>query len=157
MCLLSDILATLTRSQVSRSNEDTILVAGECNCGAVAFKAEASLLDVYICHCSICRKSTGSSGIAVGIVENDQFDWLKGQKCITRWQKPGRDWHTSFCAICGSPLPGPNDSQRMYVPVGALTAGHENLRVAHHIYVDSKAVWDEIGDSGRQHKGAFGK
>ena len=133
------------------------MVEGECNCGAVAFKAEASILDVYICHCSICRKSTGSSGIAVAIVENDQFDWLKGQEYITRWQKPGHDWHTYFCAICGSSLPGPNDSQRMYLPVGSLTTGHENLRVAHHIYVGSKASWDEIGDSGKQHKGAFGK
>jgi len=35
-------------------------------------------------------------------------------------------------------------------------SGAERLKVAHHIYVGSKANWEEIGDSGKQHFGAFG-
>ena len=31
----------------------------------------------------------------------------------------------------------------------------EALRVKHHIWVDSRARWDEIGDSGTRHRGAF--
>ena len=44
----------------------------------------------------------------------------------------------------------------MYVPAGLITVGDEGLKVAHHIWVDSKATWDEIGDNGEQHKQAFG-
>jgi hypothetical protein len=43
----------------------------------------------------------------------------------------------------------------MFVPAGLITEGGENLRVAHHIWVGSKAVWDEIGDTGKQHAEAF--
>jgi len=37
------------------------VLKGECNCGVVSFKIDSILSDVYICHCSICRKSTGGS------------------------------------------------------------------------------------------------
>ncbi|MDJ0656553.1 MAG: GFA family protein [Xanthomonadales bacterium] len=133
-----------------------MMAKGQCNCGAVAFEIAAKLTDIYLCHCSICRKSTGGGGIAVVVVHNKDFRWRRGQEQVTTWQKPGHDWQTSFCQGCGSPLPGPNDESRMYVPAGLIDEGGENLRVAHHIWVDSKAHWDNIGDDGQQHTGGFG-
>ena len=131
--------------------ETSKLVKGKCNCGSIAFEIDAHISDVFICHCSICRNSTGSGGIAVVVVDNGKFDWVKGRDRISSWSKPGNDWHTCFCSVCGSILPGENDAHRMYIPVGTLISGHENLKVAHHIYVNSKASWEEIGDSGKQH------
>jgi hypothetical protein len=43
----------------------------------------------------------------------------------------------------------------MFVPAGLMTEGGERLTVKHHIWIDSKAIWDEIGDLGRQHREAF--
>jgi hypothetical protein len=43
----------------------------------------------------------------------------------------------------------------MFVPAGLISEGGESLRVKHHIWVDSKAVWDEIGDTGERHREAF--
>ena len=43
----------------------------------------------------------------------------------------------------------------MFVPAGLITEGGEALEVAHHIYVDSRAAWDEIGDTGKQHADVF--
>ena len=131
------------------------MIQGECNCGAIAYSIRADISDVYVCHCSICRRATGAGGIAVGIVNTQDFQWTRGQDQISFWAKPGHDWHTSFCRICGSTLPGDNDPERMFIPVGTLTSGHENLRVAHHLYVDSKATWEEIGDSGKLHPAGF--
>ena len=131
------------------------MVTGQCNCGAVAFEVRAELSDVFICHCSICRRYTGSSGIAVVIADNQRFRWLRGEAEITTWNKPDADWQAHFCRLCGSALPGANDAARMFIPAGLVSGGGENLRVAHHIWVGSKAVWDEIGDSGRQHEEAF--
>jgi hypothetical protein len=128
---------------------------GQCNCGAVAFEIDAVISDVFVCHCSICRKCTGSNGIAVVVVDNDVFRWTRGEELIRTWRKPGADWQTWFCSMCGSPLPGANDESQMFVPAGLITGGGESLRVAHHIWVDSKAVWDEIGDTGEQHREAF--
>jgi hypothetical protein len=52
-------------------------------------------------------------------------------------------------------LPGANDESRMFVPAGLISDGADDLRVIHHIWVDSKAGWDEIGDRGKQHPEAF--
>jgi hypothetical protein len=131
------------------------MAKGQCNCGSVAFEIDSDISEVFICHCSICRRSTGSNGIAVIIVEKDLFRWTQGNNMITTWNKPDEKWHTSFCSICGSSLPGVNDESRMYVPAGLINEGGESLKVAHHIWVESKAVWDEIGASGKQHLQSF--
>ena len=130
---------------------------GECNCGAVSFEITAEISDVIICHCSICRRATGSNGIAVLIVNNDDFRWTGGEELITCWKKPDADWLMGFCRNCGSPVPDMNDESRMFVPAGSIKDGGESLTVKHHIWVDSKAAWDEIGDSGRRHPEAFQK
>lgn len=131
------------------------MAKGECNCGAVAFEIDDRISDVFVCHCSICRRSTGSNGIAVLVVANDAFRWTRGEDHIQAWQKPDSDWHCWFCRTCGSPLPGVNGDSTTFIPAGLISEGGESLKVAHHIFVNSKAVWDQIGDSGKQHAEAF--
>ena len=127
------------------------MVRGQCNCGEVGFEISADISAVYICHCSICRKATGNNGVAVVIVDNSAFRWAGGENRITTWTKPNFDWQWSFCQVCGSPLPGVNDESSMAIPAGLITEGGDSLKVEHHIWVDSKAVWDEIADSGKRH------
>ena len=127
------------------------MVKGQCNCGAVIFEIDGDVSDIYICHCSICRKYTGSNGVAVVVVGNEKFRWLKGKEQISTWIKPIGDWQSTFCRVCGSSLPVKNDESSMAVPAGAIIEGGENLNVAHHIWVGSKANWDEICDSGERH------
>lgn len=131
------------------------MVAGACNCGAVQYEIDAELSGVFVCHCSICRRSTGSNGIAVVVVKNEHFQWVCGEEHIAYWRKPDTQWETWFCRICGAPVPGRNDAQRMFVPAGSITQGGDALRVIHHIWVGSKAVWDEIADAGKQHVEGF--
>ncbi len=131
------------------------MASGACNCGTVAFEVDRDLRDVFVCHCSICRRYTGGNGIAVVVVPNDAFRWLSGEDHISSWKKPDADWESHFCSVCGSCLPGPNDEKRMFIPAGLITDGGEKLRAAHHIWVGSKAVWDEIGDKGKHHLEGF--
>ena len=131
------------------------MASGECNCGAVSYEVDAVLTDVFLCHCSICRKSTGSGGIAVALVNRAAFRFLTGEESIVKWTKPNHDWHTYFCKICGSALPGENDATQMYIPVGTLSSGYESLRVAHHLFTNSKAHWEVIGDTGIQHPNGY--
>lgn len=131
------------------------MARGNCNCGAVAFEFDKINSDIFMCHCSICRRYTGANGVAVAIVSNSQFRWLKGEDQIANWSKPDADWQSWFCRICGSALPGKNDDTHMFIPAGLISEGAEGMRVAHHIWVGSKADWDEIGDDGKQHVEAF--
>ena len=133
------------------------MVKGECNCGEIRFRISAELTDVIVCHCSICRRATGSNGIAVVIVDNQEFEWTGGEALINSWKKPGSDWQMWFCRRCGSPVPGTNSESTMFVPAGLINEGGGDLQVTHHIWVGSRAAWDEIGDSGRRHNEAFEK
>jgi hypothetical protein len=127
------------------------MAKGECNCGAVKFEIATELSGIYMCHCSICRRFTGSSGIAVVVVPNEQFRWVQGRDLVTTWKKPGAEWEAWFCSVCGSVVPGENDPGTTFVPAGSINQGGEALKVVHHVWVGSKAAWDEIGDAGQQH------
>lgn len=65
---------------------------GQCLCGAVTFEIDAEISDIYICHCSICHNYTGNNGVAVVIVKNENFHWLKGKEQARTWVKPVGDW-----------------------------------------------------------------
>ncbi len=132
------------------------MAQGQCNCGAVAFEVSGDLHDVIVCHCSICRRYTGANGIAVLLVPNADFHWLHGEDQITTWDKPRAAWQAHFCRNCGSAVPGHNTDGTTYIPAGAIAQDGEELRVAHHVFVDSRAKWDVIGDDGRQHPDAYG-
>jgi hypothetical protein len=121
----------------------------------VEFQIDAELSQVFVCHCSICRRYTGSNGIAVVLSANEDFRWVRGKDQVATWKKPDADWQAWFCRICGSALPGKNDDSKVFIPAGSLTLGGEHLKVAHHIWVGSRAPWDEIGDHGKQHLEAF--
>ena len=131
------------------------MTGGSCNCGAVAFELATSPSDVFVCHCSICRKWSGTNGIAVVICDAADLTWLRGEDRIRSWKKPDADWESWFCDTCGSALPGKNDDKRVFVPAGLLPGDLPEMHVAHHIWVGSKAAWDEIGDAGKQHRRAF--
>ncbi|MEN7344350.1 MAG: GFA family protein, partial [Pseudomonadota bacterium] len=51
------------------------MIRGACNCGAVAYEADVDVTDVYVCHCSICRRFSGAQGMAVTVVPSSSFRW----------------------------------------------------------------------------------
>lgn len=126
------------------------MISGHCNCESVRFEFDEDPVGVFICHCSICRRATGANGIAVVLVPNERFRWTQGQENVAQWSKPETEWETWFCRTCGSRLPGKNDKERMFIPAGLLPGAGLSLKVKAHIWVHSRAEWDEIGDEGRQ-------
>lgn len=132
------------------------MISGHCNCRSVRFEFDGDPAGVYVCHCSICRRATGTNGIAVVLVPNGSFRWIEGQESIAHWSKPDSEWETWFCRICGSRLPGKNDADHMFIPAGLLPGQGLGLKVQAHIWVHSRAEWDEIGDGGRQFAEHFG-
>ena len=81
------------------------MAKGECNCGAVAFEITSELPGVIVCHCSICRRATGSNGIAVTVVDNAAFRWLRGDDRVTSWKKPALVAISSYGWTASRPLP----------------------------------------------------
>ena len=80
-------------------------VRGSCLCGAVEFVADAPFLKFVNCHCSRCRKATGSPHASNAVVLPAAFRWLRGEGNVVRYDLPtARSFATSFCRTCGSPL-----------------------------------------------------
>ena len=118
---------------------------GGCLCGAIRFEIGGRISDVGQCHCSVCRKASGTGCTAVAVTASRSFRWLSGEDRATRFARPS-GWSTSFCGVCGSPLPVLHENGKVYMVPAGLLDGSLELAVGQHIFVDSKASWDVIGD-----------
>jgi hypothetical protein len=128
------------------------MISGSCLCGAVRFEISGEHSKVGICHCSLCRKASGVGSSAIIALAADRLRWIGGKDEVAHYERPS-GYGVSFCRTCGSPVPDPDDRRTMYrVPVGLLD-GNPPLLVGDHIYIGSKASWDEIGDDAAQFDG----
>ncbi len=125
---------------------------GSCFCGAIVFEVVGDLPALYQCHCSECRKTTGAAANAAFIVRDTQFRWLQGVENKKSFLKAS-GYRVDFCMTCGSPVPNPVSAipQTLWIPAGLMDEPLPFTHVEHHLYVASKAVWDEIGGQGVQH------
>ncbi len=79
------------------------MIKGACSCGGVEYGVEVELLMMYLCHCSECRKMSGSSYSTKGAVLDAQFNLLKGESNIKSFKK-NETTTKFFCFNCGSPI-----------------------------------------------------
>ncbi len=114
---------------------------GSCLCGAVTFSVSGRIRGVGRCHCSLCRKASGTNGNAVFLVSKGRFAWLSGEDHATRFALPS-GWSVLRCQTCGSPLPQSHDGQRVWVTAG-LMIDDLGTDIQRHIFCGSKADWDK--------------
>ena len=121
------------------------MIQGSCLCGGLRFEIRGAAAGIVQCHCSLCRKVSGTGCNATIAVSADQLRWLAGEDLVKTYVRPS-GYGSSFCAVCGSPAPDANAARTRYgIPAGLLD-GDPALRVVEHIFVASKACWDVIGD-----------
>ena len=139
---------------MSNVRQGEYTMRGQCLCGEVKFEILGTLPRLYQCHCSLCRKQTGTSSNTATIVSADSFRWLSGKEKILSWVKD-TGYRSDFCSICGSPVPNPiRTSPYYWIPVGLLDNSEEQLEIAAHLFIGSKASWDIINHSGAQYETA---
>lgn len=121
---------------------------GKCLCGTVQFSLEGHRFGLYQCHCSECRKISGSHSNASVLVPLQQFNWHSGEARITAFtHRTG--YRSDFCSTCGSPVPNRlKDLAWYWVPAGLLNP-EADLQVKAHICLASRAGWDLIARQGR--------
>ena len=118
---------------------------GGCLCGEVTYAIDGGVSSVWLCHCSKCRKTTGSAFAAVALCRAEDFRWRSGEDAITHYVSP-TGYPSSFCRVCGCNVPLVRaDEGRAIVLPGSLDGDFEK-GVSHHIFVGSKADWFEIAD-----------
>ncbi|GLQ88884.1 GFA family protein [Dyella flagellata] len=126
------------------------MLTGECLCGDVRYRVEDRFLYALNCHCSQCRKATGSAFKPFAGIERDKLNVVKGQEALSMFgDEQGHDTH---CRRCGSLLYSVvRDGQYVHVTLGTLV-DEPSIRPTAHIYVGSKAAWYTITDDLPQHQ-----
>ena len=114
--------------------------AGSCLCGARAYEIEGDIDAVWVCHCSRCRKASGSNGNSILIVPRGQFRWVRGEDHEDTFALPS-GYSITRCRTCGTPLPAETDETNIYVTAGTLDAPL-GRGVRTHIFCGSRADWD---------------
>ena len=113
-------------------------LSGKCLCGAVSVSAKISEEDkVGACHCSMCRKWSGGTLLAVHVGERAFF---KGEENITVFRSS--EWaERGFCKLCGTNLFWRFAGSGDYVIPAGLFDAKEDWHFNNEIYIDEKPEW----------------
>jgi hypothetical protein len=115
---------------------------GSCLCKRITFEIEGEFEDFYLCHCSRCRKDTGSAHASNLFSSSAKIKWTSGEDEVKTFRVEGSNHSKSFCPNCGSALPTLQmDGSLLVVPAGSLDSDL-NISPKGHIFVDSRASWD---------------
>ena len=123
---------------------------GACLCGAVEYTVLDEFEYALYCHCSQCRRATGSAFKPLAGIARSGFSISKGAErlLINGDQNSAHDVH---CRRCGSLLCSVvRGGEYVHVTLGTLL-DDPSIRPSMHIFVGSKAPWYEIADSLPQH------
>lgn len=130
-------------------------IRGSCLCGAVAFEIDGKFGPAGQCHCSKCRKVSGTDGNAVFYAAAANLRWVTGEGERLQFESAG-GWAPWRCRRCGSPVPHTDPAGKIwFVPAGLLDDDPGFRGYAAHIFVGSKAPWVEITDGAPQFAEGF--
>ncbi|HYK78930.1 MAG TPA: GFA family protein [Micropepsaceae bacterium] len=95
---------------------------GSCLCKKVQYEVKLPFERFMYCHCSRCRKATGSPHAANGFVKPQAFRWTQGESEVRRYDLPeAKRFGLQFCSHCGSKVPhATRDGALMVIPAGSL-------------------------------------
>ncbi len=120
------------------------MVRGSCLCGDVAWQASGPFELMSHCHCSMCRKHHGTGYATWLAAPASGFRVVRGEGSVARYESSPGTFRTS-CPRCGSALWNAS-GERVFMPAGCLD-DDPGVRPIAHIFVASKAAWDEISDA----------
>lgn len=117
---------------------------GKCLCGEVKIRINGNISDIIHCHCSLCRKSSGTAYATNGFINSAELEFISGKNSLGAFSfKPGSNRH--FCLKCGSPVYSANekDPSRFRIRLGILDSDIDERPISHN-FVSSKANWEDL-------------
>jgi hypothetical protein len=126
-------------------------LTGSCFCRAVRYTVADEFRYAMNCHCSNCRRTTGSAFKPFAGIERGKLAVTQGtDKLMIYGDDKANDTH---CRQCGSLLFSVvRDGGFVHVAMGTLVDA-PSIRPSRHIFVGSKAPWFTITDDLPQHEG----
>jgi hypothetical protein len=124
---------------------------GKCYCGAIHYSVADAFEYALNCHCSGCRRATGSAFKPLAGIARDRLVVTQGKDDLLIYGDP--TGHDAHCRKCGSLLYSlVRDAAYVHVTLGTLVDA-PSIRPSAHIFVGSKAPWFTITDGLPQYDG----
>ncbi|MGH8638804.1 MAG: GFA family protein [Burkholderiales bacterium] len=139
-------------ASLERQSENGIMyettLKGSCLCGAVKYEATGEPARFYHCHCSRCRKATGTGHATNLFLQPGLLKWVCGEEQVRSFKVPEAKRFTNFfCATCGSRLPRQGrDPDLVMIPAGSLDQ-EAPIKPQARIFSGSRTRWSCEGDS----------
>jgi len=118
-------------------------LTGACACGALRYELTRPPMFTHCCHCTQCRKLTGSAFALNTIIENDCIKILSGAVIVTSGpSESGRPHDIYRCASCQTAVWSDYGRRPNYrfVRVGTLD-NSDAVKPDVHIFTRSKLDW----------------
>src|SRR5262245_23773417 len=107
------------------------MLRGACECGAVEYRVADGFRYAANCHCSRCRRATGTAFKAFAGIRREQLEFVAGGDALLIVGEA--DLHDARCAACGSLLLSVvREGEWVHVALGSLVDS-PSIRPTHHI------------------------
>ena len=125
-----------------------VTLTGSCLCGTVSYEVTGDAQNFFHCHCSRCRKASGTGHASNIIMTGATFEWSSGEDAIKSYKVPdAKFFSTVFCATCGAPLPRYSPERALaVVPAGSLDT-EPAIEPTGRIFKGSAASWSCSNDA----------
>jgi arginase len=146
---LADRLGDLLVRAIGGEHQPELPLRGGCLCGGVRFELTAPFRRANHCHCSYCRRHSGTFGLTQGRVPREGFRFLQGEELVRHYTPAEGASVKAFCSVCGSSLFGGSwpEGPEVSVRLGSLDED-PGIRPQYHSWVGSKAAWDLLPPDG---------
>lgn len=117
---------------------------GSCLCGQIQVEINGPISAIIHCHCSRCRKSSGTAYATNGFVLLKDFTVRKGAAQLGFYEAtPGKKRY--FCRTCACPVYSSNSQlpDKIRLRLGILDSDISERPISHN-FVSSKACWDDL-------------
>lgn len=115
---------------------------GGCLCGAVRYELKAEPRGIAICHCTHCRRQSGSLFSFNLVIREADYRQFGETAVFIDTGDSGQPVHRHFCTTCGSPILAKTALMPGKVVVKAGTLDDtDGLQPQIEIYTDHAATW----------------
>ncbi|WP_041360701.1 GFA family protein [Methylococcus capsulatus] len=130
----------------------SVSLKGSCLCGAVKYEVKGDPQRFYHCHCSRCRKSSGTGHATNLFLANAELVFASGQSLLKQFKVPeAKRFTRQFCSRCGSQVARyVPEIDGVVIPAGSLD-DEAPIQPQARIFWDSRAHWSCDGDALPRH------
>ena len=122
-------------------------ITGHCLCGAVKFEATAAPISTVNCHCTDCRRITGSVHGTVLYFEGENVRITGALGSFGHVSDRGTKLTKQFCPVCGSQLFALTGLYPTWIGIRAGCINETaNIRPQRNVFVDSKIETTPLDD-----------